>query len=335
MSDVVVGIDSPLRENDSGRFDVITIGTALLDIYMKSESFVKIPSGDYAGGAAMCVEFGGKTEAQDLEVTSGGAGTNNAVAYVRKGLKTAIVAELGRDLVAETIVAELRREGVETRFLVQERMEETGMSSIMVAGDGGRSVTVYRGAASMLEKQDIPWDELYPRWIHLSSLGANMEVYEGIIGHSKAKGIKIAVNPGKYEIAHTREWGGLSLFAGVDVLLVNREEAGMLTGIDFMDEKVWMSDVALTGPHIVVITDGKRGGKVSSEGRSWSYTSLEVETVEETGAGDAFGSGFVSALMMEKSIDTAIEWGRKQAANVVRFMGPKKGLLNLEQIEKK
>lgn len=317
------------------QFDVITIGTALLDIFMKSESFVRIPVGEFAGGTAMCVEFGGKTEVEEVEVTSGGAGTNNAVSYSRKGLKTGIVAEMGKDLIAEAVLSELRREGVETKWLVQEKLEETGMSSIMVAGDGGRSVTVYRGAASMLEKRDIPWDELYPRWIHLSSLGAYMEVYEGIIGHSKAKGIKIAVNPGKYEIAHAREWGGMQLFDGVDVLLVNREEAGMLSGIDFGDEKVWMSETMLVGPKTVVITDGKNGGKVMSEGRVWWYQRMEVGTVEETGAGDAFGSGFVAALIQGRDVETAIEWGRKQAANVVRFMGAKKGLLNLEQIEKK
>jgi ribokinase len=317
------------------KFDVVTIGTALLDVYMKSDKFVKVSTGDFAGGVALCEEYGGKTEVQEVEVVSGGGATNNAVSFVRKGLNVAIIAELGQDLVAATIEEELRRERVDAGFLVKEKLEETGISSIMVSSDGGRSVAVYRGAASMLEKRDIPWDQLYPKWIHLSSLGADMEVYEGIIGHAKAMGIKIAVNPGKYEIEHAREWGGMKLFEGVDVLLVNREEASALSGIDFGDDKVWQGDQQLPGPKRWVITDGKNGGKVGEAGKTFFYDRIEVETIEETGAGDAFGSGLVAGLILGKEIEEAIDWGRKQAASVVQYMGAKKGLLSITEISEK
>jgi ribokinase len=314
------------------QFDVVTIGTALLDIYLKSNSFGRTPSKDFGNGEALCVEFGGKTEVQEVEVTTGGGATNNAVSYARKGFQTGIVAELGRDLIAAAVVADLKREKVGCDWLVQEPHEETGLASIMVAQDGGRSVAVYRGAAAMLEKRDIPWSELYPSWIHLSSLGAPMEVYEGIIGHAVNHGVKIAVNPGKHEIEGAKDWGGLALFNNVDVLLVNREEAQLLSGINFEDEEVWSSDHCLVGPKMSVITDGKNGGKVCVDGSCIFYEAEEVETVEETGAGDAFGSGLVAALMKGHEIETAIAWGKKQAANVVQYMGAKKGLLDLESI---
>ncbi len=55
--------------------------------------------------------------------------------------------------------------------------------------------------------------------------------------------------------------------------------------------------------------------------------------MEQTGAGDAFGTGVVTALLLNKSMDEAIKWGNKQAASVVSYMGPKKGLLTLEQLQ--
>ena len=52
--------------------------------------------------------------------------------------------------------------------------------------------------------------------------------------------------------------------------------------------------------------------------------------VDSTGAGDAFGSGFIAALMSGKQIEEAIDWSRKQAANVVKFIGAKKGLMTAD-----
>jgi hypothetical protein len=57
-----------------------------------------------------------------------------------------------------------------------------------------------------------------------------MALLEGLIGHSKAYGIKTVVNPGRAELERLGEWGGAGLFDGVEVLLLNREEAGMLYG---------------------------------------------------------------------------------------------------------
>jgi sugar/nucleoside kinase (ribokinase family) len=59
---------------------------------------------------------------------------------------------------------------------------------------------------------------------------------------------------------------------------------------------------------------------------------LQVVAVEETGAGDGFGSGVVAALMAGKDMHEAVEWGKRQAASVVSYMGAKKGLLTLDAI---
>ena len=53
--------------------------------------------------------------------------------------------------------------------------------------------------------------------------------------------------------------------------------------------------------------------------------------VDSTGAGDAFGSGFVVGLMKGKSIEESVEFGKKQAANVIKFIGAKQGLITFNQ----
>ncbi|MFC1653999.1 carbohydrate kinase family protein [Patescibacteria group bacterium] len=313
-------------------FDVVCVGSALLDVYMKSDKFIKVTSPIFSEGVALCEVYGGKTEISEAEVTSGGGGTNNAVSFARKGLKTGLIAEMGTDLVASFIKLELEKEGVDTSMLVQESGEETGISSIMVANDGGRSVAVHRGASKMLTKEDVLWDRLNPKWIYISSLGGEMALLEGLIGHAKSKGIKVAVNPGMSEIEKISGWGGMKLFEGVDVLLVNRQEATKLSGIDFSDESVWQGDQCIEGPKICVITDGSNAGRVFVGGVCKKYEVNPINAVEQTGAGDGFGSALVAALILGKDVDTAILWAKKQSASVVSHMGPKKGLLTLEQL---
>lgn len=321
-------------QSQETKFEVICVGSALLDMYMKSDQFVKIPLSQMGEGVALCEVYGGKTEIAESELTSGGGGTNNAVSFARKGFRTGLIAEMGTDLVAATIKEELTREGVDVSMLIQEKNEETGMSAILVSQDGGRSVAVYRGASKMLTKSDIPWNKLQSSWMHISSLGGDMALLEGLIGHAKAKGIHVAVNPGMTELKQASSWGGMHLFSGVDVLLLNREEASVLLERDFLNDVTWHSDFNVEGPKLTLISDGVRNGRVCLNGECKWYGVQPVTMMEQTGAGDAFGTGVVSALILNKSVEEAVEWGKRQAARVVSFMGPKKGLMTREEIEK-
>jgi len=313
-------------------YDIICIGSALLDVYLKSSGFslVKKPQTDLE---LLGIEYGGKTEIESVEVTSGGGGTNNAVAMARKGFKTALIAEMGSDLVAATIKEELRREQVSLEFLIEEEHEETGISSILVNGDGGRAVAVYRGASRMLTHDDIPWEKLTTTWLYISSLGGDIELLAALIAKARKDGIKVAVNPGKPEIEKIANLTDKDFFNGVEVVIVNREEAALLTGENYEDEVIWKNGQGLSGVGIMVMTDGRDGGRVTSGGETLFYTAEKVTTIEETGAGDAFGSGLVSALMLHKPMEIAILWGKKQAASVVSYMGAKRGLLSLPELE--
>ena len=89
----------------------------------------------------------------------------------------------------------------------------------------------------------------------------------------------------------------------------------------------------MSGPKYTIITDGTRTGKICDQEACDFFEVNQVNMVEQTGAGDAFGTGVVTALLLNKSMDEAIKWGKKQAASVVSYMGPKKGLLTLEQLQ--
>ena len=314
-------------------YDVVTVGSASLDIFMKSDKFRVMKTGEVPGGVAMCEVYGGKMEVEEVLMTSGGGGTNSAVSLAKKELKTATVIEMGNDPQALIVHRDLESVGVETRFIVQEPDETTAISVILIAGDGGRSIMVHRGAAAMLTKRDMPLDELDTRWLHITSLGGNIELLETLLKWAKTKKVRVSFNPGMKEINKKEKLR--KLLPMVEVLFLNREEAGELWELDVMDEKIWKDGLMPSESMVTVITDSSRGGKVIEKGKVkyWRGTKIK-KVVDTTGAGDAFASGYVAALLYGHNYEKAIEWGKKNAVSVIKHVGAKKGLLTLAEINK-
>ena len=314
-------------------YDVVTVGSAVLDIFMKSDKFRLMHTDAVPGGVAMCEVYGGKMEVQEVTIASGGGGTNTAVSFARKELRTATIAEMGNDPAALVVYKDLEEAGVETRYVVQVPHETTAVSAILIGTDGGRSVITYRGASAMLTNHDIPFDELEARWVHISSLGGNLSLLKQLLDWAKRKHVRVSLNPGMPEIDQREKL--IPLLSEVEVLFLNREEAAALFDVNLADEMVWKTHPFTGGAKVVAITDGSRGGKVCIDGKQVFYAADRVkQVVNTTGAGDAFASGYVAAILYGKDYEKAILWGRANSTSVLSAVGAKKGLLTLAEINK-
>jgi sugar/nucleoside kinase (ribokinase family) len=164
-------------------------------------------------------------------------------------------------------------------------------------------------------------------------LGGNIELLKTLLTWAKNKQVRVSFNPGLKEIAQKDKL--LSLLPMVEILFLNRDEAKELWGIDYRDEGLWKSMQAIPGSRVTVMTDGANGGKVSIDGKVLFYEGVKVkEVVDSTGAGDAFASGMVAGVLYGKTYEQAIEWGIRNATNVLKYVGAKKGLLTLGEINK-
>ena len=314
-------------------YDVVSVGSAVLDIFMKSDKFRVVQSGDIPGGIAMCEVYGGKMEVEQVKIVSGGGATNTAVSFARKDLKAAVIAEMGNDPQSLLVQRDLEEAQVEIRFLVQEQDETTAVSVVLIADDGGRSIMVHRGAAAMLTKSDVPLDDIETRWLHISSLGGNMDLLKTLLTWAKNKGVRVSLNPGLTEIGHKDKL--LPLLPMVEILFLNRDEAKELWGIDYKNDSLWQSMQSLPGAYVSVITDGARGGKMSANGKVSFYAGEKVKkVVDSTGAGDAFASGMVAGVLYGKTYEQAVGWGSANASAILSHIGAKEGLLTLGEINR-
>ena len=79
------------------------------------------------------------------------------------------------------------------------------------------------------------------------------------------------------------------------------------------------------------MTKGKEGVVVSNGEYLYRAGSLGLKMVDGTGAGDAFGSGFVSGIIEKNGIVFAIQLAMANSSNAITKWGAKEGLLKKGQ----
>lgn len=309
------------------KYDVISFGSAILDVAVKSPDVWIEKTKRSKNGLAIAAPYGEKCEVENLVFSSGGGGTNTAVGFSRFGLKAAVVARCGWDFAGKIIRAELKKENVADEFLVQAETETTDYSTILIGPDGDRTIFVYRGG-TRLEASVIDFQKINSFWFYLSSLEGNIELISKLIAFARENRIKVAINPGRRELAQKADL--LPLLKNVNVLIVNQEEAAGLVGGPVFDPRLFKK-VALVSDGIVAVTRGDKGAIVFDEkDRMLIADAYKIEMVDATGAGDGFGSGFIAGMARGGSLEESLKLGLANGASVVTKLGAKAGLIKKE-----
>jgi len=305
-------------------FDVISIGAAIVDIFVKSDEFI-------LDNNLLSLKASSKNEISQNLITSGGGATNSAVSFSRLGLKSIPVSLIGTDHLCNFITGDLKTNKISPNLLIKDSSNPTDFSIILVAPDGSRSILTNRGN-SRLEESQIDWNKLAKtKWFYITSLEGNLDLLEKLIGFAKENNIKIAINPGNQELAKPKKI--IPLLKFVDFLLLNRTEGEMLTELEFDNDQFWPKLLSFK-PQIIAVTDGRNGAYVITPNSHLFSPIITIKPVDETGAGDAFGSAFVAGLIHKLDPQQALFWGIKNSASVVTKLGAKSGLLTLKLIKK-
>ncbi|HCI05588.1 TPA: hypothetical protein DEX28_02465 [Patescibacteria group bacterium] len=319
-------------------FDIITIGTATFDVYAKGYKALQIKKN---GFGLQCFPLGAKIEVENLQYSSGGGATNTAVSFARQGLKTGCVFEIGKDKFGELILQELKRQKISTFFSLNKKLP-TAFSSILIDASGERTIFVFRGASGTLDFKEIPLSKIKTKWVYLVTGTMKLAQVENLVARFKKQKSKIAINPSKNLIQQGIQKLG-KILKQTDVLLLNQEEAAYLTNLPYNREKKIFKTLDRLVPGVLVMTEGPKGLKVSDGKYLWrAKTFKEKKVTDRSGAGDAFGSGFVSGLIQKneacekgvcdaKKINYAIRLGSANATAMVETLGVKTGILSKKE----
>lgn len=301
---------------------ILTIGAAVQDVFLsQSDEFSAVCENPHE--CFMKLTLGAKADVNKIDFSTGGGATNAAVTFARQGLAAEFIGAIGDDPAGHAVLTELDAEGVDTSRVSTSTKYNTGYSVLLLAPNGERTILTYRGASTHYKVDDFAIADSDADWIYLSSMSGRMDVLDQIFIEAKQQGMKIMFNPGKGELAEIDKLR--ALLDDVDVLLVNKEEMQKI--VEGEDTK----ELVRHGLHYVptvIVSDGPNG-VAASDGETLVHAGMyeDVPVVDRTGAGDAFGSGFLSQFAQGKSLKESIIFASANSTSVVTQIGAKPGIL--------
>lgn len=311
-------------------FDLLSIGDANLDAFIvpsESETLCDIDTKK----CFIAFSYADKIPVKNLEFAVGGNSANNAVGVKRLGVNVGSVLTLGDDSTGIQIIEKLKKENIDLTYVIQQPSTLSNFN-VVVSYTGERTIFTYHAPRSYEFPVQLP----KVPWVYLTSMGESYRPFYNHITEWLVKNpeTKLAFNPGSWQLrGGTKEIG--NVFKLSYIVFVNKQEAEKLTGHEAKSEVTKELLMALSGlgPKISVITDGGNGAYVFDGHRFLHCGVLPMDAYERTGAGDAFGSGFLSAIIKGKILEAALIWGTVNSASVIGYTGAQKGLLKEEDID--
>lgn len=272
-------------------YNVISVGSGLVDAF--------IPEGFKEEKGKISFLVGTKILIETIDFSTGGGGINSASCFSSLGLKTGFLAKIGGGYNGKIVLRELKKRKID--FLGVASKEHTGYSIILQSEKRNRTILTFKGASDHLKFSEVSTKKLNTKWFYFTSLGGDsFETQKKLALFARQKGIQIAYNPSSY---HTRHGASYlkEILQNTTILSLNKEEAQML-----VPKGDICRGLRALGPSIVCITDGENPGEVYDGKYLYRFFPYKVKVQEATGAGDIFGSSFVTGFLKTKNIEEAI-----------------------------
>lgn len=302
---------------------ILTIGAGVQDIFLSHSEELKPVSDKTADELFLKIELGSKNDVNNIDFSTGGGATNAAVTFARQGLESQFMGTIGHDPAGQAVLDDLDKEGVDTSRISYSEKHHTGYSVVLLASNGERSFLTYRGASTHYDINNFHLEGVDADWLYVSSMAGDMAVIDKIFNQAKKLGIKIFFNPGKSELKQIDKLK--PLLEDVEVLSVNKEEAQLIVEGETLEE---LTRKLLSFVNVSIVSDGPNG-VMASDGKVVVRAGMyeDVPVLDRTGAGDAFGSGFLSQWSNGKSLKDSIVFGSANSTSVVTKVGAKAGIL--------
>jgi ribokinase len=296
-----------------GNPQVVVLGGPALDTIVRVDRF---PEPD------------GNAVATALSRSHGGMGANIAVALARLGSRVALMGATGDDEIGQLLRERLQEEGVDLSAMVLRPETPTHSCFIAVNPKGERIIFGLPGTLVLEQPEELD-RELLRKVAALHLAPGYRSVALTAIEVARAAGAFISYTAGDVQwpegVPAARE-----IAAQVDLLIVNRVEAALLTGQE--EPREALQALLEVVPGMVALTVGSQGVLVGAEGQVDHVPAYPVEAEDSTGAGDAFAAGLVTGLLRRLTPREATRFGAAVAALKLRRPGARTALPTLEEV---
>jgi ribokinase len=284
---------------------IIVIGSSNTDMVIKSNK-LPAPGETILGGTFL--------------MNPGGKGANQAVAAARLGGKVTFVTKIGNDMFGSEAIDLFGSENIDTRYIINDPMNPSGVALITVDENGENSIVVAPGSNGTLSAYDIN-EEVFDNEaadIYLMQLEIPLGTVEFVAQKALLKNNRVILNP-----APARPLSD-DLLSYIHIVTPNETEAELLTGIkvtDSLSAQKASDELHNKGVKNVVITMGSSGAHISTGSVSKMVSVVPTKAIDTTAAGDVFNGALAVALSEGKDLEEAVIFANKASAISVTRMG--------------
>jgi len=270
---------------------------------------------------------------EDFIMTPGGKGANQAVAAAKLGAEVYFIAKLGEDVFAEQSLNNFKKEGVNTKYVIQTEEAPSGVALITVDDAGNNVIVVAPGANQLLSPGDVRKAEsdISSSGVLVAQLEVPLETVEFAAQLANSFGVPFILDPAPAQKLSPE------LLKMVDVLTPNETEARILTGIEVTSNRDSARTAAKKlleyGVKSVILTMGAKGFLLANDDRMESVPAVKVNAVDATAAGDAFTGSLAVGLAQGWELFDAALFANQVAALSVTKMGAQSSMPAREEVE--
>jgi ribokinase len=263
----------------------------------------------------------------------GGKGANQAVAAALCGARVSMMARVGDDLFGGATIENLEKQGVDIREVKTVKGVGSGVAPIFVDASGQNRILVVKGANDSLTPKAVEKAAPLLRRADLIVLQLEipLETVYYTIRFARKNGLRVILNPAPAAPL------SLEQLSGVTYLIPNETEAEAISqkSVTTIDDAIDSAkELVSRGFARVVLTLGERGAVLASGEGATHFPGFAVETVDSTGAGDAFIGSFAAFLGEGVPETEAVQRANLYAALSTTSIGTQKSFVSRKRLER-
>jgi len=305
---------------------VLGIGNALVDIMTKLETDATLHLFNLPKGSMQLVDLNlselinERTENLEKQVASGGSAANTIHGLAKMGIETGFIGKVGNDFYGKFFADDMNENHISPHLLTSTTL--TGKAMALISPDSERTFATFLGAAIELSADDLHEEQFNDyQYMHVEGyLVQNHDLIEKALKMAKKAGLNICLDMASFNVVEANlDFLRDMVNQYVNIVFANEEEAKSFTGKEpeeALTEFAGMVDIA-------VVKVGKKGSWIQQGDKVYKVDAIEANSIDTTGAGDLYASGFIYGLIQGYSLDVCGKIGSILAGKTIEVIGPK------------
>jgi len=276
----------------------------------------------------------GETFIYEEKKSCGGSASNTIIATSKLGLNAGYIGKIGNDSNGRMMKDYLTQNNVDTAHLIVDEYDETGEVIGFIDQEGNRKLYVTPKVNDKISNEDINREYINNTDIlHLTSfvgldsqdpsINTQFEILDEISGD-----VTVSFDPGMLYVNRGKKFMD-KLIELTDILLINETELFIATGCDDFRQAV---DEVSSKVDILVVKRSTKGSFVKCGDEEYNIGIFKVNTVDTTGAGDAYNAGFLYGVIKGYTLEESAIIGSFIAAQSTTKTGATEAIPTIDEI---